>query len=283
VREVTDAEVRAAVDDRALVDACTAALAALGRGEASQAAKQMLPAAGGGFFLSISAVVPALGWAISKWASYVPADGGAGRSTSTILAGAADGSAPTAVLRGMLPTRLRTAAAAVAAIEALGRADAASPVALVGFGPTNRAVADMLATLHGVRSWRVLVRSDAAGDRARAALPGEVVVGGRDALADAVLAVSATGAGGAVASVADLAPGAAVVCLDGARVWETAHATLIDDRSTAHEVGGLARLVAGLDPAPDGAVLIDQAGSAVTDVALASVALGEPQNVRDRW
>ncbi|WP_288114506.1 hypothetical protein [Microbacterium sp. SCN 71-21] len=48
-------------------------------------------------------------------------------------------------------------------------------------------------------------------------------------------------------------------------------------------MGGLARLVAGLDPAPDGAVLIDQAGSAVTDVALASVALGEPQNVRDRW
>ncbi|HAN24832.1 MAG TPA: hypothetical protein DCP95_09720, partial [Microbacterium ginsengisoli] len=182
VREVTDAEVRAAVDDRALVDACTAALAALGRGEASQAAKQMLPAAGGGFFLSISAVVPALGWAISKWASYVPAEGGAGRSTSTILAGPADGSAPTAVLRGMLPTRLRTAAAAVAAIEALGRADAASPVALVGFGPTNRAVADMLSSLHGVRSWRVLVRSDAAGDRARAALPGEVVVGGRDAL-----------------------------------------------------------------------------------------------------
>ncbi|POH85187.1 hypothetical protein CJ026_025950 [Ralstonia pickettii] len=154
MREVTDAEVRAAVDDRALVDACTAALAALGRGEASQAAKQMLPAAGGGFFLSISAVVPALGWAISKWASYVPAEGGAGRSTSTILAGPADGSAPTAVLRGMLPTRLRTAAAAVAAIEALGRADAASPVALVGFGPTNRAVADMLSSLHGVRSWR---------------------------------------------------------------------------------------------------------------------------------
>ncbi|POH85190.1 hypothetical protein CJ026_025965 [Ralstonia pickettii] len=99
----------------------------------------------------------------------------------------------------------------------------------------------------------------------------------------AAAALPPPGAAGAVASVADLAPGAAVVCLDGARVWETAHATLIDDRSTAHEVGGLARLVAGLDPAPDGAVLIDQAGSAVTDVALASVALGEPQSVRDRW
>jgi len=275
MRDVRDSEVEAAVEPRVLVDACAQALAALGRGEASQAAKQVLPTGHGGFFLSLSAVVPALGWAVAKWASYTPTAPADARSTSTILASPADGGAPVAVFRGMAPTRLRTAAAAVAVVEAIGRPLTGETVGLVGFGPTNAAVAGMLADLHGIRSWRVLARSATTLARAHADLPGDVrAVADPAVLGDCALVVSATGATSPVADIASLRDDAAVLCLDGRAAWRVRDAVVLDDRAQPDRPSQVAQMLAGATPALAGRVLIDQAGSAVTDAALAAVVLG---------
>lgn len=276
MRDIGEDEVLARVDDRALIDACRRALAALGRGEATQGEKQMLPASGGGFFLSLSAVVPELGWAVSKWASYVPGDAGPGRSTSTMLASPADGGEPAAILRGMAPTRLRTAAAALAALEALRELGPGCVVGLIGFGPTNQEVAALLGREHAIARWRVVVRSDAGLVRAVAALPGEVRAAQEASiLADCDVVVSATGATSAVARTADLPAGALVLCLDGRRTWDVSGVTELDDHAAPGAPSGLARVLAGELEVPSGRVFVDQAGSAVTDVALVSVVLGE--------
>ncbi|TXK19295.1 hypothetical protein [Homoserinibacter sp. GY 40078] len=280
MRELSDREV-AAIDTRALIDACAGALAALGRGDAIQAEKQLLPTPDGGFFLSISAVVPELGWAITKWGSYVPAADGSGRSSSTILASPATGGAPTAMLRGMLPTRLRTAASALALLEALGRIDRGATVGLAGFGPTNAHIAEMLASTHRVRSWRVLARATATLDRASEALSGQLTTGTDAAvLADADVVISATGATAPILSTALLRDDATVLCLEGRAAWDVRDAVDLDDHSVPGDPGGIARLMAGLGTVPTGRVFLDQAGSAVTDVALVSALLGAPGAAR---
>lgn len=278
MREITDASLAGRVPSRPLIDACTASLASLGRGEASQAQKQMLRADGDGFFFSISAVVPSLGLAATKWASYVPSAHGRGRSSSTLVVSPAAGGEPIVLFAGMLPTRLRTAASAVAVLEAAGRIHAGSTVGLAGFGPTNEHVARMLASEHGVRDWRVLTRSAASGERAAGVLGGSVISATDPLVLDACdVVVSATGSTSPVADTGRLRQDALVLCLDGRRAWTEHRATVIDDRSDAEGPGSLALLVAGTESLPSGRVLIDQAGSAVTDVAFASVAL----HVRD--
>lgn len=282
MRELTDADV-AAVPLAALVDEVSRCLSDLAVGAAVQAPKAVLPMPREGFFLSLAAVVPRLGLAVAKWASYVPADGGrAGTSTSTVVVSDAASGAPLALASGMAFTRVRTAATAVAVAQ-VAAAGWPRTLALVGCGATNLAVLDaVLAAASGARApaVRVLVRS-AESVRALtprlAALTGDVEVA-TDAgiLAGADWAVSATGATGPVADLATLAPDATVVALDGARTWRVpAGVPVLDDRVVPGvPAPGVARLVAGLQARPDGPVLLDVAGSAVCDVALAACLLG---------
>lgn len=282
MRDLTDADV-AAVPLPAVVDEVARCLADLGRGTASQAPKAVLPIAPGAFFLSLAGVVPRLGLAAAKWASYVPgAEGRPGASTSTVVASDAGTGEPLALVTGMAFTRLRTAATAVAVARAAAAPGAPDPrtVALIGCGATNRSVLDAVrATVPGA-AIRVLVRSARSaallGDEL-ARVAGDVEVAtDPDVVAGADWAFSATGAAAPVADLATLAPGATAVALDGARTWRLPPgAAVLDD----HVVPGGAppavpRLLAGRAARPDGPVLLDVAGSAVCDVALAACLLG---------
>lgn len=295
MRELTDADVDAAVDLAELVDEVARCLADLGRGEATQAAKQILPIGPGAFFLSLAGVVPRLGLGVAKWASYVPGPvGGAGSSTSTIVASDVRTGEPVVTVTGMRATHLRTAATAVAVARAARPGRQPRRVALVGFGPTNRAVLDaLLATADGLEEVRVVVRSEAtvAAVRALAHRRGlEVLRAGTDAaaLAGVDLAVSATGSPVPVATVGDLAPDGVVVTLDGLATWRREASTpVLDDHAGQGHVPAVARLLAGFTTAPAGRVLLDVAGSAVADAALVHVLLRgvdeRARLARSRW
>lgn len=310
MRELTDADV-AAVPLGTVVDEVARCLADLGTGDATQAPKTVLPVGPGAFFLSLAGVVPRLGLAVAKWASYVPgAAGVAGRSTSTVVAFDARTGEPLALIGGMGFTQRRTAATAVAVARAgsaaAGSAAATSAavepapagggpdravvsavpavprtVALVGCGATNRAVLDaVLATAPGV-DVRVLVRTEASAAALRESLA-PVVAGRLDVGTDPVVlsgvdwAFSATGATGPVAELGLLAPGGVAVALDGARTWRVPGGTpVLDDHVRPDGAAPtVPLLLAGRLERPAGRVLLDVAGSAVSDVALAACLLG---------
>lgn len=280
MRELTDADV-AAVPVPEVIDEVARCLADLGSGAASQAPKAVLPIGADGFFLSLAAVVPRLGLAVAKWASYTP--GGvarAGRSTSTVVVSDAATGEPVALATGMAFTRLRTAATAVAVARAASGAAGPGSVALVGCGATNLAVLDaVLAAAPGVVV-RVLVRSEESAAALRTRLAPRVtdlaVATDASVVAGAEWAFSATGATVPVADLAALAPEATVVALDGVRTWRLpAGVPVLDDRVvTGGPAPAVARLLAGLDTRGPGRVVLDVAGSAVCDVALAACLLG---------
>lgn len=286
MRELTDADV-AAVPLAAVVDEVARCLADLGRGAASQAPKAVLPVGPGAFFLSLAGVVPRLGLAVAKWASYVPGEAGRpGTSTSTVVVSDAATGEPRALVAGMGFTQRRTAATAVAvarsAAEPAGPGAAAPrTVALVGCGATNRAVLDaVLATAPDV-DVRVLVRSASSAALLREQLA-PVVTGRLDVGTDPVVlsgadwAFSATGATAPVVPLGLLAPGGVAVALDGARTWQLpVGAPVLDDHvRPGGEVPTVPLLLAGRIERPAGRVLLDVAGSAVCDVALAACLLG---------
>ncbi|HEY0187323.1 MAG TPA: hypothetical protein VGC67_07530 [Cellulomonas sp.] len=277
MRELTDRDVLAVPLPR-LVDEVARCLADLAAGAATQAPKAMLPIGPGAFFLSISAVVPRLGLGIAKWASYVPGVAGApGTSTSTVLVSDAATGEPRALVGGMAFTQRRTAATAVAVARAAST-DGPRTVALIGCGGTNRAVLAAVLALAPGADVRVLVRTAASADALRADLApmagaGRLLVGTDPAVvAGADWAFSATGATGPVADLELLAPDAVAVALDGARTWSRPAGTEVLDDHVQPGAGAPAvpRLVAGQLDRPAGRLLLDVAGSAVTDVALAA-------------
>lgn len=280
MRELTDAEVMA-VPLPGVVDEVARCLADLGTGAAAQVPKAVLPTGPGAFFLSLAGVVPRLGLAVAKWASYTPGDAGRpGTSTSTVIASDATTGEPLALVAGMAFTQRRTAATAVGVARAAS-AEAPRTVALVGCGATNRAVLDALLASEPSLAVRVLVRSEASARDLRASLAPVVGTGRLEVstdpgvLAGADWAFSATGATGPVADLAVLAPQATAVALDGARTWHLPAGTpVLDDHVTADgSVRGVPRLLAGSVTRPEGRVLLDVAGSAVADVALAACLL----------
>ncbi|WP_143338085.1 hypothetical protein [Demequina sp. NBRC 110054] len=247
------------------------AFEALGTGRAHQAPKQILPGAvPGAMHLALAGVVPTLGVAISKWASYTPALASSpSRSTSTILVTDPASGEPIAVVEGMAATTLRTAAAAVAVASRLG--GDLRVVTLIGMGQVNTAVARALvALIPSVQELRVVTRSRGAVPPLDTDRPVEVVQWDRtvaSALATSDLAVSATGATRPVASVADLPAGACALSLDGARTWaDTAGVPALSDHDDA--VPSLALACAGRGRvALADARFIDLGGSAVADAA----------------
>ncbi len=287
MRELTDRDV-VAVPLPALTAEVGRCLTDLGTGAASQAPKAVLPIGAGAFFLSIAAVVPRLGLGAAKWASYVPgAAGSPGASTSTVVVSDAATGAPLALVVGMEFTRRRTAATAVAVARAAStpgvRADGPGTVALVGCGTTNRAVLDAVLAEHPGAAVTVLVRTAGSARTLRAALADLVPAARLEVSTDPAViagadwAFSATGATGAVADLGLLAPDAVAVALDGARTWVVPPGTpVLDDlvRPGAAEAPAVPRLLAGRQARPAGRVLLDVAGSAVCDVALAACLLG---------
>lgn len=289
MHELDDVQVARLVEPAALVGEIARCLADLGHGRAAQAPKQVLAVPGGGFWLSIAAVVSRLGLAVSKWGSYVPgADGLGGRSTATLLVGESDGGAPHTVIRGVGATHLRTGATAAAVVAALRGWSSVQSVALIGMGPTNRAVLDVVGAVAPVGTrLQVLVRSPASVRRVADLLDQDPRWAGRYhvgtdpwELGGAQVAFSATGARSTVARLADLSAGGLAVSLDGRVTWDAGDAPVLGDQvSPGVAVPTLARVVAGLAPVPAGRLLVDLAGPAVADVALASVALS---GMRDR-
>jgi len=282
MREFDDAAVIAAIDPVRLIDEVTACLADLGTGTAAQMSKSSLPIAGGGFFLSVAAVVPRLGLAASKWASYVPGTAGApGVSTSRITVSDASTGEALAIVDGMAATQLRTAATAIAVARRFGAAQPEA-IAFVGFGPTNRAVFDLLGRLPWTPSnIRIAVRSSASRDALAASFARLPQITVTTDVAAAVtgthLAFSATGASTPVAALELLAPGGVAVSLDGSGTWTSdPDSIVIDDRTSADGTSPVAVAFANgeqLRVRPSQRLLADVAGSAVTDVALAAILL----------
>ncbi|GAB6898902.1 hypothetical protein [Kineosporia succinea] len=292
VRQLRDPDVDGLIGDQesllALIDAVQLSLADLGRGEAWQMPKRMIPAADGGFFLSLGGCVPRLGLAAAKWASYVPGTPGRhGNSTSTIMVSDASSGELRAVVSGMRATALRTAASTVAAIRA-ARPTLLDPsrkttVAFFGFGATNRTVLELLqrtGLAAGVGRVVVVVATPEGAERARKHPLGrgiELVAGTEPTLADgADLIVTATGSSAPVVSLTALAEGGLGVSLDGSRTWVTEPgAHVLDDQSRPDAPPPVAQLIAGTFEGPMDRLLLDTAGSAVADVATAAVLLGE--------
>lgn len=288
MREFSDADVRALVDLRALTQAVDLALTDLGTGTAWQAPKQVLGAAGDrGMFLSMAAVVPRLGLAIAKWASYV-AHGPArrGGSTSTIVASHAATGEVLALVTGMAATTARTAAATAAVARRC--CPQTRVVTLIGYGKVNQEVAAALVLLlPRIEELRVVTRDEgSAGDSGPATA--EISTAGlgattrlrrfasaAEALPGTDLAVSATGSRVPVAQLSMLDAGAVVIALDGAEAWDgSSTAAMLSDHDDP-QLPSLARafaqprLFAGVE-------LIDLGGSAVTDAALCHLLLAEP-------
>lgn len=268
MREFTDADM-GVIDIAELVAETARCLADLAEGSASQSPKTALPLGVGGFFLSVAGVVPRLGLATAKWASYAPgAPGAPGVSTSTIIVSdAADGRA-LALVSGMRATHLRTAATAAAGIRRW-QPEGTDALALVGFGPTNRTVLEVLERVgHPIHDLRIAVRSAESAERVRRERPGATVtVDVSRALRDATLAVLATGSSAPIASAELLVVGATVLALDGLSTWrDYAGFDVVDDRGTAGVTPFCQALGAG--PVAGGPAILDIAGSAVTDVAL---------------
>ena len=290
MREFDDDAVTAAVSPALLVEEVERCLADLGRGEAQQMPKAAMAFAPGSFFLSVAGMVPRLSLATSKWASYAPGvAGAAGVSTSRITVSDATTGEVIALITGMTATQLRTAATAVAAARRFA-VTPPSRIAFVGFGPTNRAVFDLLqATSTAPGDIRIAVRSDASRailETAFADFDGVTVTTDVSAaLRGADLAFSATGSTTALAAVEDLAPSAVVVSLDGSATWTSGDDTVV---LTDRVVDGQAPAVAvafatgaEVRAAVTQGVLLDIAGSAVTDVALAAIVLAaDPSGVR---
>jgi len=301
VREFDDARTDVLLDPTALIAETWRCLSDLGEGRAHQAPKQKLPAGRGGFFLALAGTVPRLGLATAKWASYVPAaPGRAGVSTSTIVASDAETGTPLALITGMRATHLRTAASALVGVQAarpglLTGTGGRFTLAFVGFGPTNRTVAELLlrtGVTSGLERIVVLVRSQASAQRIQddpiwSLLPGTGVTlwAGTDpqAVTGARLVFSATGASTALTRLDALAEDGLAVSLDGQRTWALTEAELgqvLTDHPREDAPPAVAELVAGRRSAPTGRVLLDINGSAVADVAVAAVLLGDdPQDV----
>lgn len=289
MREFTDSDVIAAVKPGLLLAEVERCLADLGRGEALQMPKAAMPFAPGSFFLSVAGLVPRLGLAASKWASYAPGtDGAAGVSTSRLTVSDSTTGEPLATISGMTATHLRTAATAVAAARRFAVAEPQT-IAFLGFGPTNRAVFDFLRAVSPAQpDIRIAVRSESSRARIAESLagllsdsPGElasVVVTTDVALAitGADLAFSATGSTSTLGVIDLLAKSAVVVSLDGSGTWAVGADTVV---LTDRTVNGAAPTVAAafardeVRPAAGQRVLLDIAGSAVTDVALAAILL----------
>lgn len=247
------------------------AYAALGRGEATQSVKQVLPAAGSqGFFLSLAACVPDLGYAMAKWGSYRPGEPGTrGSSTSTILVSPAAGGAPLAVVDGMAATTLRTAASAAAIVQRL--APEASRFALVGYGQVNQAVENALVGLGMLRSGVVVTRSG----RSTSAHLANVAIGrAHRHLHEVDVVISATGARQPIADLAEVGDRALVLSLDGAATWAGIEAVVsLSDHDDAARPS-LARAFVDSPAAP--VRFVDSAGAGVADVALCALLLGTP-------
>ncbi|THG29342.1 hypothetical protein [Naasia lichenicola] len=271
MREFTDPDVAALVDLAVLVDEIALCIADLGAGAASQAPKSALPLGADGFFLSIAGVVPRLGLAAAKWASYSPAAPGAsGLSTSVITVSAVSTGEPLAIVTGMRATHLRTGATAAAVARRWfpGGVDA---LVLIGFGPTNRAVLEVLEAIgFAIGELRIVVRSSSSARAVQELHPtARVSRDARSASTGAALAISATGSTGPVGDAGLLEPGGAVITLDGLRTWAGyVPADVVDDRGTA----GVRPLADAMTSGPVGrkSVVFDIAGSAVADVALAA-------------
>jgi alanine dehydrogenase len=286
-------DVEAAVSPERAVDVVRDAFVAYARGEWSMPSKVYVPAYPAGDFRAM----PALGggFALLKWVTSFPGNPALGLPTVTglVLVSDASNGIPVAVLDAAAVTALRTGAAAVLAVEALGRADAET-AAVVGAGVNGRAAARTLLARGGpVSIWdvdldraeeaAVALGADVAESRAAAlaadvvvtVTPGHEVLFPAGSLRDGQHAslMGADGPGKAEIGVEELAR-VRVFCDD----WEQAS----HNGDLVHAVGAgtlrrenvteLGAVLTGMAPGregPDEITVFDSTGLAIQDLAVA--------------
>jgi alanine dehydrogenase len=181
-------DVEAAVSPERAVEAVREAFVAYARGEWSMPPKVYVPAYPAGDFRAMPAL--GAGHALLKWVTSFPGNPARGLPTVTglvLLSDASNGSLRAALDAGAV-TALRTGAAAVLAVEELGRPDAET-AAVIGAGVNGRAAArTFLARGREAMLWDV----DESRARAAADELGARVAGSREEALAADLLVTVT-------------------------------------------------------------------------------------------
>jgi ornithine cyclodeaminase/alanine dehydrogenase-like protein (mu-crystallin family) len=283
------------------------AFSRLGRGEADQPARLMLPIPRDGSlaFCYAARLSPGSG-AVSKFGSVNPGNATAGLPTvsATVLVLDPDDGHLVAIIEGTSLTALRTSAASALAASLLAR-PGSSTAAVLGPGVQGRGHVRAFAHVLGLEQVRLWGRDRAATKRAAAALDQEV--GPRvlaaatvaEALAGADVVATCTSSSTPLVEVEQLAPGATVISIGsiapdrsevGLSVVATATTVVVDHPSAAlehagpviqalaagllHETDlvGLGEVVTGRHPgrrAPDDLVFYNSLGLGVQDAAAA--------------
>jgi ornithine cyclodeaminase len=197
------------------------AFSRLGRGEADQPARLMLPVAGDGSlaFCYAARLAPGSG-AVSKFGSVNPGNAAAGLPTvsATVLVLDPDDGRLVAIIEGTSLTALRTSAASALAASLLARPDA-SIAAVLGAGVQGRGHVRAFAHALPLQEIRLWGRNRQATEGAAAALDQQVrprVLAAAtvpEALAGADLVATCTGSSTPLVQAEWLAPGATVISI----------------------------------------------------------------------
>ena len=279
----------------------------LGRGEADQPARLVLPVARDGSlaFCYAARLAPDSG-AVSKFGSVNPGNAAAGRPTvsATALVLDPDDGRLVAIVEGTTLTALRTSAASALAATLLARPGAAT-AAVLGPGVQGRGHVRALAQALSLEEVRLWGRDRQAAERAAADLDGEVrprVVAAAtvaEAVAGAEVVAACTASPDPLVEAEQLGPGATVISIGsiapdrsevGLGVVATATTVVVDHPPAALEhagpviqalaagllhktdLVGLGDVVTGRHPgrrAPDDLVFYNSLGLGVQDAAAA--------------
>ncbi len=300
---LTAAEVRAAVDMRAAIDAVRAGFIALSAGRAHVPLRGVLNTPGG-VLLTMPAQIDEAPVSTVKIVTVCPQNPAAGLPTiyaSVVVTDARTG-APVALMDGRELTALRTGAASGLATDLLALADA-SVLAVIGAGVQARTQVAAVCAVRSIAEIRIhsLAGAQQMAEELRAQYPARVLV--MDSIAEAVrgaqVIVAATTSKTPVVHLADLAPGAhingigsftpemqevaadvvaaATVVVDHrASVWAEAGDLIIPrDQGLigeSHVVAEIGEIAAGLKQGrrtPHEITFFKSVGNAVQDAALA--------------
>jgi ornithine cyclodeaminase/alanine dehydrogenase-like protein (mu-crystallin family) len=283
------------------------AFSRLGRGEADQPARVMLPVPRDGSlaFCYAARLAPGSG-AVSKFGSVNPGNAAAGVPTvsATVLVLDPDDGRLVAIIEGTSLTALRTSAASALAASLLARPGTAT-VAVLGPGVQGRGHVRAFAHTLPLREVRLWGRDPGAAERAAATLDREVrprvlaVATVAEALAGADVVATCTGSSIPLVEAEQLAPGATVISIGsiapdrsevGLGVVAAAGTVVVDHPPAALEhagpviqglaagllrqtdLVGLGEVVTGRHPgrrAPDELVFYNSLGLGVQDAAAA--------------
>lgn len=287
-----EAEVARVLEWGPLIDAIEAAMIELSAGRVEQPVRQMVPVPGAN---GIIAAMPAASTAVGvKIVTLFHDNGALGLPThqAVILLFDPETGSPLAAMDGRLITEMRTAAGSAAAARKLAPND--TPVAtIMGAGVQARAHAAALRTIRDIEELRIWSRNPAKGAQLADEIGARFVASAAEAVKDADMVATTTGATTPVLAGAWLKPGCFVSSVgwngkDGRELDDAVMhdaAVLVESREAALDQAGdirvsacqifaeIGEVYAGrVAPPPGQRIVYDSVGVAIMDVAAAQLA-----------